>query len=192
MSATVLYLHGFLSGPGSRKACVLGELCRKRGVRYVAPDLNMSPKEAAALIWSEYEKAREFGTVAVAGASLGGFYAAWLAGRTGIRAALLNPAVAPWEIVKLYNGDYPSFLGDKVVHVSPEYAGELRGLDAAPFADPSRVLMLLSTADEVLDWQCAARRFPDVKTIIIEGGDHRITGFEKYAAEVSDFLLQPQ
>lgn len=88
---TVLYLHGFLSGPGSKKACVLRDLCEAEGANYVAPDLNMSPEDAAALIWSEYEKAAAVGTVAVAGASLGGFYAAWLAGRTGIRAVLLNP-----------------------------------------------------------------------------------------------------
>lgn len=54
---TVLYLHGFLSGPGSKKACVLRDLCEAEGANYVAPDLNMSPEEAAALIWSEYEKA---------------------------------------------------------------------------------------------------------------------------------------
>lgn len=72
---TVLYLHGFLSGPGSKKACVLRDLCEAEGANYVAPDLNMSPEDAAALIWSEYEKAAAVGTVAVAGASLGGFYA---------------------------------------------------------------------------------------------------------------------
>ena len=69
---TVLYLHGFLSGPGSKKACVLRDLCEAEGANYVAPDLNMSPEDAAALIWSEYEKAAAVGTVAVAGASLGG------------------------------------------------------------------------------------------------------------------------
>lgn len=123
---TVLYLHGFLSGPGSKKACVLRDLCEAEGANYVAPDLNMSPKDAAALIWSEYEKAAAVGTVAVAGASLGGFYAAWLAGRTGIRAVLLNPAVEPWDIVKLYNGEYKSFTGDKIVRVTPDYADQLR------------------------------------------------------------------
>ena len=39
---TVLYLHGFLSGPGSKKACVLRDLCEAEGANYVAPDLNMS------------------------------------------------------------------------------------------------------------------------------------------------------
>ena len=46
---TVLYLHGFLSGPGSKKACVLRDLCEAEGANYVAPDLNMSPEEAACL-----------------------------------------------------------------------------------------------------------------------------------------------
>ena len=57
---TVLYLHGFLSGPSSKKACVLRDLCEAEGANYVAPDLNMSPEEAAALIWSEYEKAERW------------------------------------------------------------------------------------------------------------------------------------
>lgn len=174
---TVLYLHGFLSGPGSKKACVLRDLCEAEGANYVAPDLNMSPEEAAALIWSEYEKAAAVGAVAVAGASLGGFYAAWLAGRTGIRAALLNPAVEPWDIVKLYNGEYKSFTGDKIVRVTPDYA------------DPARVLMVLCTGDEVLDWRRAAKRFSDVQSIVIDGSDHRISCFEEYAVGVRDFLL---
>lgn len=112
MTQTVLYLHGFLSGPGS-KGLRVARLVRSQGRNFVAPDLNMSPEDAASLIWSEYEKATVVGEVAVAGASLGGFYAAWLAGRTGIRAALLNPAVEPWDIVKLYNGEYKSFTGTK-------------------------------------------------------------------------------
>lgn len=186
---TVLYLHGFLSGPGSKKACVLRDLCEAEGANYVAPDLNMSPEDAAALIWSEYEKAAAVGTVAVAGASLGGFYAAWLAGRTGIPAVLLNPAVEPWDIVKLYNGEYKSFTGDKIVRVTPDYADQLRALDAKSFADPARVLMVLCTGDEVLDWRRAAKRFSDVQSIVIDGSDHRISCFEEYAVGVRDFLL---
>ena len=189
MTQTVLYLHGFLSGPGSKKACVLRDLCEAKGANFVAPDLNMSPEDAASLIWSEYEKATVVGEVAVAGASLGGFYAAWLAGRTGIRAALLNPAVEPWDIVKLYNGEYKSFTADKIVRVTPDYADQLRALDAAPFADPTRVLMVLCTGDEVLDWRRAATRFSDVQSIVIDGSDHRISCFEEYAAAVRDFLL---
>lgn len=186
---TVLYLHGFLSGPGSKKACVLRDLCEAEGANYVAPDLNMSPEDAAALIWSEYEKAAAVGTVAVAGASLGGFYAAWLAGRTGIRSVLLNPAVEPWDIVKLYNGEYKLFTGDKIVRVTPDYADQLRALDAKSFADPARVLMVLCTGDEVLDWRRAAKRFSDVQSIVIDGSDHRISCFEEYAVGVRDFLL---
>ena len=117
----------------------------------------------------------------MAGASLGGFYAAWLAGRTGSRAVLLNPAVAPWEIVRHYNGEYKSFTGDKTVRVTSEYADELRRLDSAPFVDPARVLMILSTGDEVLDWQKAVHRYPDVQSIVIEGSDHRISCFDECA-----------
>lgn len=168
---------------------MLRDLCEAEGANYVAPDLNMSPEDAAALIWSEYEKAAAVGTVAVAGASLGGFYAAWLAGRTGIRAVLLNPAVEPWDIVKLYNGEYKSFTGDKIVRVTPDYADQLRALDAKSFADPARVLMVLCTGDEVLDWRRAAKRFSDVQSIVIDGSDHRISCFEEYAVGVRDFLL---
>lgn len=192
MIKTVLYLHGFLSGPGSKKACLLRDLCEARGARYVAPDLNMSPRDAAGLIWSEYEAAAAVGDVAVAGASLGGFYAAWLASRTGIRAALLNPAVEPWNIVKDYNGEYESFTGDRIVRVTPEYADQLRALDSLPLADPSRTLMILCTGDEVLDWQQTVKRFPDVQSIVIEGSDHRISCFDEYAEGVRDFLLGPE
>ena len=113
---------------------------------------------------------------------VGGFYAAWLAGRTGIRAVLLNPAVEPWDIVKLYNGEYKSFTGDKIVRVTPDYADQLRALDAKSFADPARVLMVLCTGDEVLDWRRAAKRFSDVQSIVIDGSDHRISCFDTFAS----------
>lgn len=93
------------------------------------------------------------------------------------------------DIVKLYNGEYKSFTGDKIVRVTPDYADQLRALDAAPFADPTRVLMVLCTGDEVLDWRRAATRFSDVQSIVIDGSDHRISCFEEYAAAVRDFLL---
>lgn len=101
----------------------------------------------------------------------------------------MNPAVEPWDIVKLYNGEYKSFTGDKIVRVTPDYADQLRALDAKPFADPARVLMVLCTGDEVLDWRRAAKRFSDVQSIVIDGSDHRISCFEEYAVGVRDFLL---
>ena len=61
-----------------------------------------------------------------------------------------------------------------------------------PLADPSRTLMILCTGDEVLDWQQAVKRFPDVQSIVIEGSDHRISCFDEYAEGVRDFLLGPE
>ena len=75
------------------------------------------------------------------------------------------------------------------MRVTPDYADQLRALDAKPFADPARVLMVLCTGDEVLDWRRAAKRFSDVQSIVIDGSDHRISCFEEYAVGVRDFLL---
>ena len=74
----VLYLHGFASGPGSKKARFFGERFAARGVPYVVPDL--AAGDFAHLTLSGQlavvRKAVGGERVRMMGSSLGGYLAA--------------------------------------------------------------------------------------------------------------------
>jgi predicted esterase YcpF (UPF0227 family) len=84
---TIVYLHGFISSPRSKKAVMLGDYLRNvaSGVDYVVPEMHHRPSRAVA------DAAAACNSVPVAdltlvGSSLGGFYATVLAERMGCRA----------------------------------------------------------------------------------------------------------
>ena len=92
----ILYLHGFRSSPRSFKARLIAERLQARGrcAEYHCPQLPASPRDAIALV-SRIMSRFSPNDVALIGSSLGGYYATWLAEKSGCRAVLLNPAVKP-------------------------------------------------------------------------------------------------
>lgn len=77
---TVIHLHGMGSSPESRKAVVLGERLRRRGVRYEVPDLNVPSFERLTLTAviqrvAEVAAAQPPGPLALVGSSFGGLAA---------------------------------------------------------------------------------------------------------------------
>ena len=186
MLKTVVYLHGFLSSPASAKARATAAAALGRGVACVVPDLNVEPLSVRPLI-EQCFRGLDPAETAVVGSSLGGFYALWAAERFGCRAVALNPAVSPWRVV----GDY---LGEQRIHgtgrtlvVRPEHAEMLRGMRARPSDDPARLLAVLATGDEVLDWREADAMLAPGVAVRIAGGDHQLTGYGRAAGAVLDF-----
>ena len=79
MLGTVLYLHGFLSGPTGLKARLVQQECQKRSLACLVPDLNEEPTK----VWQQILallKTYEPGTIGIVASSLGGFYAAATSG----------------------------------------------------------------------------------------------------------------
>lgn len=190
VSGTVIYLHGFLSSGASMKAAVLRKTAPAYGWEVQAPDLNTSPEEACRIIEDIFQNARTKGPVAVVGGSLGGFYAAWIAHKTGCKAVLVNPAVAPWEVVDQYVGVHTLLCGDRTVEVKPEFSEQLRNIAVSQFDDTSRILLFLTTGDEVLDWQRSAKLYDKCPSWVIDGSDHMVSNFADYADDVMRFLVQ--
>ena len=117
---TIIYLHGFLSSPASLKGRVFGEKARARGLTYKAPDLNVTDPRCLPFLLRGESAER----VAVIGSSLGGFYAAWLAGRRPVRTLLINPAVRPWLFVEKYLGEQKTADG-RTLLIRPDFAQSL-------------------------------------------------------------------
>lgn len=190
MRNALLYMHGFRSSPLSAKARIMSEHCRALGVAFSAPDLSLPPLKAAATLGDEYARlSAAHDRVVLAGSSLGGFYCAWLAERTHARAALLNPAVRPWNVVKNYLGEQTIYGTTRTIFVSEAYEEELLKLRTPSFEDPGRVLLVLATGDELLDWHEAAALYAESPSIVIDGGDHGLSDFEEHVGVVLRFLL---
>jgi predicted esterase YcpF (UPF0227 family) len=189
----LLYLHGFRSSPKSFKAQRLHAWLRRHrpDVNWWCPQLPPSPAQAAALVergiagWPH-------ASMAVVGSSLGGFYATWVAERTGCPAVLLNPAVHPARDLAQHIGEHTGFHDpDEHFFFRVEYIDELLRLEV-PVTHPQRYLLVAAKGDEVLDWREMVERYRGANLALIEGGDHALSDFDGPLADLVRFLhLQP-
>jgi len=184
MSRTVLYLHGFLSGPSSPKAVLLQAECRRRDVAFLAPDINEPPE----LVWPRLKRLASEVELAVVGSSLGGFYALKLAECYAVRAILVNPALQPWEHLAGFVGTHLTREG-RFVEVKSEYARTFLSLKPNLPPDTSKLLVYLSEDDEVLDWRQSAAYFPRATQVRLKGEDHAVSGFARHVGRIVDFAL---
>jgi uncharacterized protein len=184
----ILYLHGFRSSPQSFKARVMRARLAELGRldEWQCPVLPVSPAEAIALAESVAAKA-DGDNVTLIGSSLGGYYATWLAEKHGWRAVLLNPAVVPQRDLSHYLGEQPLWHGGGSIVVEPHHLDELRALAVDAVTRPERYYLIAATGDEVLDYRTMLEHYPNVRTTLIQGGDHAISDFPKYLDAVLAF-----
>jgi uncharacterized protein len=192
MDAThLLYLHGFRSSPQSFKARILAAAVAQRhpSVAWWCPQLPPSPRAAMAMVWDTVRH-WPHERMAVAGSSLGGFYATWVAERCGCRAVLLNPAVHPARDLQGYIGEQTAWHDPtQRFEVLPEFMDEFRALECGPVRRPENYFAVIAKGDEVLDWREMTGRYPGVRTRLLEGGDHGLSDFEQaHLEEVLAFL----
>jgi uncharacterized protein len=181
----IIYIHGFNSSARSFKARALGERLTALGCgdAFLCPDLPHRPQAAIALLDSLV--AAQPGACLV-GSSLGGFYATWLAERHRLRAVLLNPAVRPYELLRGYLGTQTNLYSAERYELTEAHLEELRALDVETVT-PARYLLIVATGDEVLDHCEALAKYRGARQIVIAGGDHGFSDFEKHLATVLSF-----
>lgn len=186
----LLYLHGFRSSPRSFKAQMVEAQVRQRhpGVTWYCPQLPPSPRAAMEMVQEAIASwPRE--RMAVAGSSLGGFYATWVAEETGCRAVLLNPAVDPARDLARHVGEQTSWHDpSEHFYFAPAYVDELRALEKGPVRHPERYFAVIAKGDEVLDWREMTGRYPGIRVKLLEGGDHALSDFDRHIEEVLAFL----
>lgn len=180
MTTSLLYIHGFNSSPQSLKARLLADYFSRHGAasRLLVPALPPSPRQAMALLQQHIAAA---GPVALAGSSLGGFYATWLAEHFGLRAVLINPAVRPWNLLGAISGELANYHTGAVSHLQPGWADELKHYDVTQISQPQNLLAMVQTGDETLDWHDAWDYYGDCHLYRALGGSH---GFDDFAAVI--------
>lgn len=186
----LLYLHGFRSSPRSTKAKMVQQRIASRhpGVQLWCPQLPPSPREAMAQVMQGIAH-WPWERMAVIGSSLGGFYAQYVAERTGCRAAVINPAVAPARDLARQVGTQTGWHDPNDDFVfEPHYLDELQALTVAQPSRPERYYALIAQGDEVLDWQEMQRHFAQASCHVLSGSDHAVSDFADHMNALLVFL----
>jgi predicted esterase YcpF (UPF0227 family) len=191
MSVThLLYLHGFRSSPRSTKAVKMAAVVQARhpAVHWWCPQLPPSPRQAMAMLMAGIAGWPQ-ASMAVVGSSLGGFYATWIAARTGCPAVLLNPAVQPARDLARHIGEQSAWHEpQETFFFEPEFVQELRELDAGTLSRTERYYTLIAKGDEQLDWREMSARYAGSQGQLLEGGDHALSDFDAHMEGVLRFL----
>lgn len=189
MSAfTIIYLHGFNSSPLSSKAQQISHWIATHhpDVRLEIPALKPFPLDAMAQITALADQAP--GKLGFIGSSLGGFYASYLAEKFGAPAVLINPAVRPYETLARYLGENENFHTQEKYVLEQQHVDDLRSLYVTQHSQPEKLLLMVQTADETLDFREATAHFHRSPAVIEYGGDHAFQGADRYFALWLDFL----
>jgi len=183
----IVYLHGFISAPASRKARTLQVYMQARGLgdRFACPALPDRPQAAVRVIEAAVQRYEAQGVTFV-GSSLGGFYATWFAEKYDRRAVLINPAIRPDLGLAAYLGPQRNLYTGEAFELTPAHLAAWRAL-VMDRVDPERYLLLLETGDEVLDWRDAARKYEGARTVIRDGGDHTLQSFAEHLPRILAF-----
>ncbi len=194
----LLYLHGFRSSPQSMKAQKVATRVRSQypDVTWWCPQLPPSPAEAMRLVLGGIRDwPRE--SMAVAGSSLGGFYARWLALQTGCsRTVLLNPAVFPARDLQKYIGEQTAWHDPaERFFFEPAFVDQLRAqeqdiarLGVLQPTTPASQFAIVAQGDEVLDWREMQAFCAGGQIRLLPGSDHAISDFDEHIDAVFGFL----
>jgi uncharacterized protein len=185
---TIVYLHGFISSPLSKKAVMLGDYLRGNApaIEYLVPELAHRPAQAIAQV----EKAcagRASADLAFVGSSLGGFYATALAERLDCKAVLLNPAVHPHLHFARFLGPQKNLYTGETFELTQAHVDELAALDVATITREERYWLVVETGDEVLDYREATRYYAGAFQTVIRGGDHALSSFPEHIPDLVEW-----
>ena len=185
----ILYLHGFNSSSQSHKAGLLYEYMKRSGLdEYIEiPDIPPVPADAIALLQRCAETIQANYELSVAGSSLGGFYATWLAENYDCPAVLINPAVKPHELLVTYLGENRNHYTGESWVLDSMHIDQFRDLYIEQITRPERYLLMVQAGDETLDYREALAKYDGCPGIIEQGGSHAFDGFERHLDQILSF-----
>ena len=192
MPPLLIYIHGFLSSPGSEKATETRAYleARQRPVEFICPGLSDYPGEAfqqlQALIVQNTQR-----QIALIGSSLGGYMATALAEQYRLRAVLVNPGVRPYTLINDYRGVQQNPYTGNRFEIRDQDIDALKQMEVATIARPWQLKVLLQTGDETLDYRLAVDYYRDCQQVIESGGDHRFQRYQLHLPDILEFLQLP-
>ena len=160
----ILHLHGFRSVGNNAKYYILKRSFRDEKV--ISPTLPCNPPQTLSLIETIIADNDE--PTIVVGTSLGGFYAFYTAVVHDIPAALVNPALKPWESLQNQVGIQKRIETGDRFEWKAEYLLFLKGMgdtiENVGISDHN-LNFFLSTDDELIDHSYVPLAFPFARNI---------------------------
>ena len=184
----ILYIHGFNSSPLSMKAELTRQYFSKHHptIRFHCPQIASSPKVVVAQLDAIVARASDEKWLFI-GSSLGGYFATYLAEKYHAKAALINPAVKPYELLKDYLGEQINPYTNECYQVKSQHMIELKILERENISK-NNYMVMLQTGDEVLDYQQAVEKYRHCQLVVEQGGDHSFINYENSLPKIALFF----
>lgn len=190
MKNTILYFHGFNSSPRSAKAELFRLFLQERHpeIDYQVPSIPDEPHQAIPHLDALIQKVGEKHIIGLIGSSLGGYYANYFSQKYQLSAAVINPAVRPFELLLQFLGENHNPYTQKRYALYESHIQDLKNIYIEPLPHPELLLLLQEKGDEILDYREAQSYYHNAQSIILEGGNHAFSRFDEYLATIYQFL----
>ncbi len=184
----ILYLHGFNSSPQSLKAELTEQYLIKHHpeIEFFCPQIASTPEGAIAQLEQIFAENPDYCWYLI-GSSLGGYLSTYLAEKYQLKAALVNPAVRPFELLVDYLGEQQNPYTGEVYQVTEQDMIVLKQLYQEKISK-NRYLVMVQTGDEVLDYQQAVDQFQGNQLVVQQGGDHSFIDFSAMLPKIMSFF----
>ncbi len=187
----LVYIHGFLSSPGSIKAQQTKQWLagHRPDISYHCPYLSPYPLETEKQLTGLMAEL-EGQTIGLIGSSLGGFWTTWITETYGVRAVLINPSVRPHGLVdRLLGEPQHNFHTNDTYVMTQAHGDQFKKICPPQLKDKSLYWLMAQTGDETLDYRQAESRYEGCKQLIEAGGDHGFKGYENKIPAIVEFLF---
>jgi hypothetical protein len=182
-----IIIHGFGSAGKGGKAMLFRDYFKSIGKPCIAPSLSYVPELAMDTL---EQLVQTYDDVTLIGSSLGGYYAIYLAEKYGLKAVLINPAVDSSKTLKRVldmGGMATNYYDLSQFEWNARHVKMLQNYRVDEVIN-GEYLLLLQTADDVLDYREAVTKLANAETIIEEGGTHPFEGIERYFEKIVEFI----
>lgn len=182
---SILYLHGYDSSSMGEKAQRLRKLYADN--RLLIPDLPSDPLACMTLCEDTLRTASN--DTIIIGASLGGFYAYYLAAKFRKDCLLINPVFQPAvEAKKMLDAETDPQKKKVILHAANMYLSYMSNLNN--LRHPVNCFVALGKQDTVIDPEASALYFTDALVKTYDDDHYMLKTFETVLAEFEAYLSE--
>ena len=186
MKKAIIYLHGFNSASldlggnlliSKEKLLVMKALCLQKDILFYTPNIDYRDFENIVedmlFQWNQYLD--QSYDVVFMGSSMGGFASEYLAMKTGSKAIMINPAIAPSELLPQFIGVTENYETGRPYHWEQHHCEQYRQYEQELASSKQSInrTLLLDMADELLDAENTLAKYQDKANVVsYSGGSH--------------------
>ena len=180
---SILFLHGYDSSSKGNKPNLLRELYPDN--RLLIPDLPLDP--LACMTMSEDTLRTASNDTIIVGASLGGFYAYYLASKFKKDCLLINPVYQPaMEAKKLLEMEENPERKKVIMHAANMYLTYASNLNS--LSPPARCFVALGEKDTILDAEQSSLYFSNACVQTYDDDHYMLKSFSKIMKDFEEYL----